>query len=655
MVSLFKKIKISSQVNLIAVISLFALLILQWINYTEGQHKDEASNQKIHVEQLARDVDHVGYLFLNSRFFEKDFIIKKDMALSEEHVKIQEELRKAVEKISKDPVLADNAEAQKLLKALMENYGLYADKFNHVVSETERIGLGEKVGLRGEMRKHKILIEGVMLGINSPEAISHLKAMQLMTTQFILTEKKRLIKRAKFMGKKLVTAVKEANPAELKDLLDAIDEYQKAFTVLAEASREVSKEIEELSVLFANAQPYFVQLEKLLDQETALVNEEISAQEKSSRVMTIFAVIVAFGLMVSLSFYIANMIRNPLVRLQETMEELTSGNLNVEVYGTDYQNVVGDMAKSIEIFKENALQVKELEDKQRAEMELQNQRAAKIEELSVSFESKINQLVGVVSSNCDGLSSVANQLIDVANETNEVSTVVSNASHEASSSVQTVAAASEQLHASISEISQQMEMTTTETQLGAEKADDATRIVASLVETSESVAQVVSLINDIASQTNLLALNATIEAARAGEAGKGFAVVASEVKNLANQTATATEEIAKKISEMEQNTQSAENSIKAVTQIMTRINEVTSGVAAAVQEQDAATQEITRSSQSASSGTAEVSNSVSRVSDAAEQSKQVSEQVSHSVSDLNEEFTALQREVDDFLKAVKNV
>ena len=220
-----------------------------------------------------------------------------------------------------------------------------------------------------------------------------------------------------------------------------------------------------------------------------------------------------------------------------------------------------------------------------------------------SFEKDVNSVLGVVSAAARELQNTANSMAATADETLRQSSAVAGAAEQASQNVQTVAAATEELTASIHEISRQV---TTSTQICTDAVEEANRtnvMVQGLAEAAGKIGEVVKLINDIASQTNLLALNATIEAARAGEAGKGFAVVAGEVKNLANQTARATDEISAQINAVQTATRDAVGAIQGIGPTIGRISEIAGAIAAAVEEQGAATQEIARNVQEAAQGT----------------------------------------------------
>ncbi len=274
--------------------------------------------------------------------------------------------------------------------------------------------------------------------------------------------------------------------------------------------------------------------------------------------------------------------------------------------------------------------------------------------LAADFESSVKAVVDDVTASAKDMKTSADILSASSSESCKLTSTVAAAAEQTSSNMQTVATATEELTSSISEISRQVSESSDITSKAVQQANTTNQTVRALAETAEKIGQVINLIGEIASQTNLLALNATIEAARAGEAGKGFAVVASEVKSLAGQTARATEEISKQISNVQQATGSTVSEIEKIRETIIGINEVSTRIASAVEEQGAATQEIARNIAEATAGTRDVSRNISGVSRSAEETGQVATNVQHAANKLTDQSSLLNQKVALFLDKVRS-
>ncbi len=384
---------------------------------------------------------------------------------------------------------------------------------------------------------------------------------------------------------------------------------------------------------------------------SAALAQDVVSTSHTVLAVNIIGLLVGIGVLLMIS---VSGITRPLSRLGGVMAELASGRLDVLVPYTQQKDEIGQMSRTVLVFQTNAKEVEHL----RADQERQKQEAAKAQKAALNrmaddFETRVMDVVRVVSSSSTELQATAQSMTLGATHTSEQARAVLEASDRASANVQTVATATEELSASIQEISRQVAQAATISATAADEANRTNAMVRELASAADKIGEVVNLINDIAAQTNLLALNATIEAARAGEAGKGFAVVANEVKHLANQTGKATEEIRQQIQNVQEETHRAVEAIGGIGSVVGQMNEISAGIASAVEEQGAATQEIARNVQEAAQGTQDVAGNIGGVTEAAETSGAAAQQVLEAAGDLAQNADRLRVEVETFLRTVR--
>ena len=346
-------------------------------------------------------------------------------------------------------------------------------------------------------------------------------------------------------------------------------------------------------------------------------------------------------------------VSTPIRALTEAMRRLADHDLTVTLDGTARKDEIGDMSRAVEVFKENMIKADRLVAEQLTEQGRKERRQAEVEQFISAFDASVTESLHTLSSASTELQATAQTMSSTAEQTSQKSVAVASASDEASTNVQRVAAATEELTASISEISRQVAESTKVTNNAVTQAERTNVEVQALADAAQRIGDVVLLISGIASQTNLLALNATIEAARAGEAGKGFAVVAAEVKNLAAQTARATDDITAQVTAIQTATGSSVQAIQAIGNTIVRVNEITATIAAAVEQQGAATQEIARNVQQASTGTTQVAGHIASVSQAAGETGAAAGEVLTSVQMLAQLSDGLRHEVDRFVSNIR--
>lgn len=393
----------------------------------------------------------------------------------------------------------------------------------------------------------------------------------------------------------------------------------------------------------------------VIENEFQMIDMHVKEKEVFIRILvigaTMFAIIVAVG-----AWLVSNAtIVVPIRKFTLTMGSLADGNLEIDIPFTNNKDEIGEMAAALNVFKNNALETKQLREGQ----ERQKQRAEKekrqaMNDLANSFEREIGGIVNTVSSAATEMEAAAQSMASNSEQTNQKAQLVARAAEEASSNVSSVSSSAEELSASILEISSQVAQSSKVSGDAQEKARVTSDKVQNLMTSADRIGEVVQLITDIAEQTNLLALNATIEAARAGEAGKGFAVVASEVKTLASETAKATEEIAKQIADIQIATKDSGSAIKEIIDVIKRMDEISNAVAAAVEQQSAATNEISKNVQQASEGTSEVSKNITEVTQAASETGQSAGMVLDAAQELSKQANVLNDAVKKFMDNVRS-
>jgi methyl-accepting chemotaxis protein len=355
-----------------------------------------------------------------------------------------------------------------------------------------------------------------------------------------------------------------------------------------------------------------------------------------------------------LAWAIARGIARPINALGARMKTLAEGSLDAPIPALGRCDEIGAMARAVEGFRQEAVRVRGLEAEEAARhARAETERRATLSALADRFEGKLGQLGGVLRAAASELAGAAQGMRGIADGTSQRAEEVAESAQGASGSVQMVAAAAEEMAAAIAEITRQV---TQAAQKANEAAEDARRtdgVVQALMSGAQKIGEVVGLINSIAGQTNLLALNATIEAARAGDAGKGFAVVASEVKNLAGQTARATEEIRGHVEQIRGVTEQAVGAIGGIVGAIAEVSKIAAAIAAAVEEQSAVTAEISRNAHAAADGTRGVSAHVVGVRESAGAAEAAAARVLGAAESLSRQTDELGREMEAFVGGVR--
>ena len=378
-----------------------------------------------------------------------------------------------------------------------------------------------------------------------------------------------------------------------------------------------------------------------------------AAAANSQRNLILGTVAILLGAIV-LALLLGRGLSRPLAAITAVMNRLSGGEIDVTIPGSERRDELGTMASAVDVFRRSMIESRSMREAQEAtKRQTELEKKALQRQMADRFETDVKSVVAAVARATTDMQRVTGQIATSVNGTSQRASAAAAASDAASASVNAVAAATEELASSVAEIGRQVTHSSHVAENAVDKVGQTTEMVSSLASAAEKIGDVLRLIGAIANQTNLLALNATIEAARAGEAGKGFAVVASEVKNLASQTAKATEEIAGQVAAIQSATGDCVTAIGGISDTIREISAIATTIAAAVEEQDSATREIARSVQQAATGTSEVSLNVTGASQSADQSRALADNVATATDQLGRQADALYKSVDTFLAGLR--
>jgi len=392
-------------------------------------------------------------------------------------------------------------------------------------------------------------------------------------------------------------------------------------------------------------------VQQQLDRSNIEADQSLSTASKITSIGYVASVLISGVLLILLG----RSIISPISQMTEAMSKLANGDKAVEIPASERSDEVGGMAKAVEVFKVNMIRADQLSDATQKASEASQDRANQRQNLIQVFDQHIGTVIDDVMNSLRTMGVVSAEMNDSTSQSMKRAGSVIQNSSEAASNISEVSSLADELASSITEISQQVNHSSRVSADGVQKAAFTQNSVKELSVAADKIGEATGLITSIAEQTNLLALNATIEAARAGEAGKGFAVVASEVKNLANQTGRATDEIQQYIDDIQSATQDTVQRIQDISNSVAEIDQINTSIASAVEEQTASTGNIAKNIDSSSQAVQQVDKYIVQMRDEVENSCQSSDNVMSGADELDRQFSMLRTEIEKFLSDVRNV
>ncbi|WP_417826223.1 methyl-accepting chemotaxis protein [Thalassospira povalilytica] len=454
--------------------------------------------------------------------------------------------------------------------------------------------------------------------------------------------------------------------APLADRLAAVggDEFRSNYTkymeqvdqFLVESEMNIYGALEVIAQADETFQALQAPLNEILVQShdiaTTSFADATSQAEALQQVFVVVAIVVVL-IAGSVSIFVSRRISRPMTDLAHLIEQISNGDLDIEVRGVQRRDEIGTVARSVTVLRDQSREAENLRKERERVRGLERQRQQNLIEATEHFQRTVQEALSGFDREFGSLNGSASDMEQIATHASARSADANQHSEQVLHHIEAVSQTTASLSEAIAEIGQQAQNSATVAGRAREESEHSRALFEQLTSATQRIGDIVSLIEDIASQTNLLALNATIEAARAGDAGKGFAVVAGEVKNLASQTARATEDIASQVEEIRGLTDNVVNALHSVADVIGEVDQSAAAIAAAVEEQQASTAGISDSIQDANGGMRTVAEAVGALDNETARVHNGSENVTRATNTLNTEASRLRDAIDGFLEQIE--
>ena len=596
------------------------------------------------VRAKAAALQNHGEQFLRERQPDRAYAFRQDAAF-------------VAESLAAMRALPEAAAVSAQVAALSADFDAAAIRFDAVASHLEILGLSEAMGLRGRLAASvKAVEDELRMWPNAGLLLPEMLKMRQAEKNFMLYGGEAYLNQHRQHASQFDFALDASSlPPSTRDEFRALlSVYGADMQAFAAGTMALDAEVAALRQQFQAMQPSLAHVFAFArDGMTSAIAQQEAVRAQTSRLLA------AFGVMAVASFFaavlmLARSVTQPVGMIENAMERLAAGDHGVVVPGIDRRDEIGDMAKAVAVFRDNAIAMVRLQQEQdaiRAEAETASRQ--RVLALADHFERAVKSVADMVDANAQAIIATAEGMARHEGSGENRSLSVAEAAEQARANVAAVADAAGELAASVGDITLLVADTSRVVRQAVAELDRTNARVRGLSEVAGNIDRVVNLIGDIAARTNMLSLNATIEAQRAGEAGKGFAVVAGEVKHLAQQTAQSTREIAEQVAAIQAATADTVAAIADVGGAVRRMDDIAAQVAAAVTRQSEVTAKINRCVEQVGIDSGGVTDGVVAVTQSAARYCGAAVRVMWAADDLAGPTANLKAEVDGFLRTIR--